>query len=512
MPGDSLPVGWGGADRTTPVRLPLTTIHRHALVTGTTGYGKSGLLLSVILGLLTTRTGTGCVVVDPKGETAEALRETFLPSLADRFADVAPGEVVTIAPFSAYGVPLNPCAPIQGLPTEVQAHHVGVLVAGLVDGVGPRMASLLGWILRAVIEARGSLLDVRRVVTEEGAGATLAPRVRDADVRDYLLRVLPTESRATKDALRARIEHLLLLPCLRAMLCAEGSISGRDAIEAPVALVDLSGSPLGMESTAQFVGGWVFTLLASAALTRPVTPTTHPVLLVVDEWHRVAVTAEGDLERLLSQVRHRKVGLWLANQTLGQVSGLSASLLQSLLTNISIQALFRPRPEDLRDLDDLLPVTGRKVDPDAPDRLLTRDEERRRYKAMLSRLPPREALLVDRIGGSAQVVTTLGLPFAEAARRARMLPDHMRDAWRRGRFGVPMETLLAQARPGRAATPTPAPATRPRVQVVRAPGTAEPIPEPVVVEPAVALPVPEPAAAGRRPRAPRERLRLVLPS
>lgn len=497
--GESLPVGWETSGSRT-LRVPLSTIHRHALVTGTTGYGKSGLLLSVILGLLTQRAGTGCVVVDPKGETVEALRERFLPTLADRFPSLTPGRMVMISPFSAYGVPLNPCAPVPGLAIEVQAHHVGALVAGLVEGVGPRMASLLGWVLRGVIEARGSLLDVRRVVAEEGAGATLAGRVGDAEVREYLLHILPTESRATKDALRARIEHLLLLPCLRAMLCADRSVSGREIMEAPLSLVDLSGSPLGMESTARFVGGWIFTLLASAALTRPVTASTHPVLFFIDEWHRIAVSAEGDLERLLSQVRHRRIGLWLANQTLGQVAGLSPSLLQSLLTNISLQALFRPRPEDLRDLDDLLPVTGRKVDPDMPDRLLTRDEERRRYKTMLARLPPRHALFVDRIAGTAQVVTTLGLPFAEAERRARLLPEGVVASWRRGRFGVPMDLLLRQAR---SVLSTPVPAAAPGERSVAAPLATQPAPSP---------PAPDPATPSRRPRTSRDRLRLVLPS
>lgn len=509
MARDTLPIGWSGRTR---VDLPLSTIHRHALITGTTGYGKSGLLLSVILGVLGQKTGTSCCIVDPKGETVEALRETFIPTLSSRFPGITPNRIVTIAPFSSHGVPLNPCARIPGLPVEVQAHHVGVLVAGLVEGFGPRMQSLLGWVVRGVIEAKGSLLDVRRVVTEDGAGGQLAMRVEDEEVRDYLLRVLPTETRATKDAIRARIEHLLLLPCLKGMLCAEGSISGADIIEAPMALVDTSGSPLGLESTAQFIGGWIFTLLASAALTRPVTPSTHPVLLVIDEWHRVAATAANDLERLLSQVRHRKVGLWLANQTLGQVAGLSPSLLTSLLTNISIQALFRPKLEDLRELDELLPVTGRKVDPDMPDRLLSKDEERRRYKSMLAKLPPRQALLVDRIAGAAQVVTTLGLPFEEAARRARLLPEAEIAAWRRGRFGVPMETLLKQARSTLTSSEA-APVARPPAR--RAAVPAEAVAEAGAAEAAVPVEcektftVDVPARPAGRAR--QQRLRLVLP-
>lgn len=497
---DVLPVGWRGEGASrSPLTLPLNTIHRHGLVTGTTGYGKTGFLLSVILGLLSGRSRTGIVVVDPKGETVELLRERFLPTLCERFPELAPERLVTVAPFGRFGVRLNPCARVPGLPIEVQAHHVGELVAGLVDGMGPRMSSALGWVLRAVIEAGGSLLDVRAALVDPVAAQSLALRVRDEEVRDYLLRTLSRESQATKDALRARIEHLLLLPALKGALCAEGSVSGADLIEAPMTLVDLSGSPLGMESTAQFVGGHVFMLLAAAALMRPVTAATHPVLLVVDEWHRIAVTAADDLERLLSQVRHRRVGLWLANQTLGQVSALSQGLLQSLITNVSIQALFRPKPEDLKDLDDLLPITGRKVDPDLPDRLLPVEEERRRYKATLSRLPPRQALLVDRVAGKAEVVSTLSLPFEEARRRAERLGGAALEPWRRGRFGVPFEGLLAEARRTVSLPPSAAPSGAP---------PAVPAAEPPPQAPPTAVPAPAP----RKGRGGRERLRLVVPS
>lgn len=514
---DSLEIGWAGQRQ---VRLPLGTIQRHALVTGTTGYGKSGLLLSVQLGLLRNYPETGIILVDPKGETSQALTQQFLPALGERLPGMRPNRIVTVAPFGRYGVPLNPCARIVGLPIEVQAYHVCTLVGGLVEGFGQRMTSCLAWITRGIIEAGGSFADLRQVVSDDQAAGALAGRVADPEVRDYLVRILPTESRATRDAIRARIEYLLLLPCLRAMLCAEGSISGSDLIEAPVALVDTSGSPLGLESTAQFVSAWIFTLLTSAALTRPVGPHTHPVILAVEEWHRVAATAAGDLERLLSQVRHRKVGLWLANQTIGQISGLNPTLFSSLLTNISVQALFRPSAEDLRHLDELLPVTGKKVNPLLPDQLLSKEEERRRYKAMLAKLPPRQCLLVDRVAGTAGVISTLSLPFDEAARRYETLPAATREAWCRGRFGVPIETLLLQARstlPLQAVAIPPVSAPAPKLALTLAPILAE-VPDlnkaPSAMPEGDAVPSTGLAPSPRAPKTPKPKqapLRLVLP-
>lgn len=505
---EGIAVGWRGEQGArTLVHVPPGTLHRHMLVTGTTGYGKTGFLLSLILGLLSRRARTGIVVVDPKGETVQLLRDQFLPVLCERSAGLAPEQVVTVSPFGGASVRLDPCARVPGLAVEVQAHCAGQLLAGMVDGVGPRMASCLSWLLRAAIEAGGSLLDVRAALVEPEAACAMAHHVREEEVRHYLLATLARESQATREALRARIDHLLLLPQLKAMLCARGSLSGSEMIEAQVTLVDLSGSPLGMEATARFVGGWIFTLLTAAALNRTVREDTHPVLIAIDEWHRIANTGADDLERLLSQVRFKRVALALANQSLGQISSLSMSLLQSLITNVSLQALFRPAPEDLRDLDDLLPVTGRKIDPDLPDRLLSLEDEKRRYKSALSRLPPRQALFVDRVAGKAEVVTTLSLPFEEARRRASMLPASTLEAWARGRAGVPFERLLGEARR------TVSLPVEPEVRAEQGAGAARASVEVVAPEAEeAARPAPEPRAAPSRSRAGRTRLRLVVPS
>lgn len=426
--------------------LPMSTLLRHALVTGTTGWGKSGHFLSVILGVLTHHPEIGIVLVDLKGETAAELRDRFLPALAAVNPRIRPENVISIAPFGRFGVPLNPLRPILGLAPEVQANLVCSLVGSLVDGgLGPRMTGVLAWLAQATIAIEGSFLDILQMLTDETYREAVAQKMHNPAIRDYLIFTFDQEPRASCESLRARLEWLLLLPAMRGMLCAKDCIRGSDLIESPITIVDLGGAPQGFAPLSRFVGSFLFQLLTGAVFSRPVTPDTKPALLFVDEWQSLVKASGEDFERLLSQARYRKVGLWLANQTLAQVDGASGGLLRSLTTNIALHVAFRPEMADIKHLLPLLPVTGRRVDPDQPDRLLTKDEERRRLLETLTRLPPRHALLGDLVSGNAEVIRTLGVPYEQARKRAEALPEEQVERFRQGRFGIPIEQLATTA-------------------------------------------------------------------
>lgn len=443
MKEKNFPVGWAvtsGEERL--LTLPLSTVLRNTLVTGCTGWGKSGALLSVILTALTKFRPVGVVLVDCKGETAAEFTENFLPALAEAYPHLDPGKVAMVKPFGrGYGIPLNPLYPIAGLDAPVQAHIVATLIADLAEGnLGPRMKSLLSSLCQVGIVARLTLLDLLGMLREPAKVSAVAARIADEELRNYLTMVFPSEPQASKDALRARLEWLLLLPEIRAMLCAPTAVSGSDLLEAPLTVVDLGGDvPLGFLPLATFVGSYLTTILTTAVFCRK-TP-AHPVMFVIDEWQVVIGKSAAELERMLSQCRFRLVSLTLANQTLGQVT--DASLLRSLLTNISVHWAFRPGEKDIDHLVQLLPVTGRSIDPEHPDQFLSKDAERRRILERLAKLPPRHALLADLVGGRAEIIRTLAVPYAEAKRRAAAVPETLRDACRRGRFGVPFNELLS---------------------------------------------------------------------
>lgn len=450
---DTLPVGWRqGEGEEKILSLPLSTALKHALITGATGWGKSGFLLSVILWLLTKHPEVGIVLVDLKGETAAELRDHFVPTLVGQGLALRPESIVSIQPFGRFGVPLNPLIPLKGLGVEVQAHIVTLLVGTLVEGgLEPRMTSILSSVLRSLIGIRGTLLDCVRLLTDEGYRALVASRVRSEEDRRYLLETLPREPVMSLEALRSRLEWLLLLPELRAMLCADGCLRGSDLLEAPLGVVDLGGAPQGFKALGRFVGSLLFQLVASSVFARG--GNQRPVLLIVDEWQELAGTLQDDFERLLAQARFKGVGLWLANQTLAQVSEVSGALKASLMTNIALHVAFRPDPSDVRHASHLLPISGQCIDPEHPDRLLTREAEEKALLSRLSHLPPRHALLANHVAGRADVIRTLSLPYVEARQRAVALPAETREKFVRGKFGIPMDELIAGSCRGTAGGP-----------------------------------------------------------
>ena len=443
----SLPVGWvQRAGKEALLRLPMTSLRRHLLVTGTTGWGKSGFLLSLLLGLINRNHRVNLCVVDPKGETVAELRDRFLPALRAIDKGVDPTHIVHLRLFgSRYVLPLNPLVPIEGLAPQVQANLVCGSFELLVGhgGFGPRMKGVMAWLCRAVIDLRGSLLDVLTLLSDPDAADRAAAQVRDAEVRHYLLQIYDQEPASTRHALRSRLEWVLLVPEVRRALCSPGSLSGADLLQSPMTLVDLSGSPQGFVGLSRFVGSLVLQRIVGAVFSRTVGPKTPPVVLCMDEWQELVRVSHEDIERLLALARFKKVGLWLANQSTAQISGVSPALLRSLTVNIATHVAFRPDPADIKHLLPLLPVTGRCVDPARPDRLLTPAEERARLMDTLARLPPRHALLGDLVAGRAEVIRTLSVPYDEARRRAARLTEAERQLFWKGRLGVPVETLTS---------------------------------------------------------------------
>ena len=452
MEDESLPVGWVyRRGRLKKIEKPRSTLTKHKLVTGSTFWGKSGYVLSLLL-QLSRLSEIRIVLVDLKGETAEVYRDHFLPVLAGRHQHIRPSRVVSIAPFGRYGVPLNPLHPIPDVPAEVQANLVCSLVGSLVDGgLGPRMTGILSWLARAGMADNGNLHDVLRMILDDNYRRSVGGRMRDPALREYLLHTFDSEPRNSLDSLRSRLEWILLLPSMRGMLCAKSCLRGSDLIESPFTIVDLGGAPQGFTPMARFIGSFIFSLVTAAVFSREVGPNTRQVILCVDEWQDLVRIAPDDFERLLAQARFRKVGVWLVNQAMSQIDQVSPALTRSLTTNIAQHVAFRPEASDITHLHNLLPVTGARMNPDRPEQRLTRDQERKLLLESYSRLPLRHALLGDRITSRAEVIRTLTIPYERAREQAAALPREAIEEYRKGRFGVPLEDLLRESgEPGQA--------------------------------------------------------------
>ncbi|MDP2314914.1 MAG: hypothetical protein Q8P41_18585 [Pseudomonadota bacterium] len=423
------------------VAVPQAQALRHTLCMGKSGSGKTYWLLGVLAQLLA-QPGVSCAVVDLKGETVLSL--LWLLQLLERAPRLRPEDVCVIAPWSGYGVPLNPLAPNPGLDPATQAAVVVSLLDDLSDGgLGPRMTNIARWLVRAVMELGGSFLDVHALLVDETLAPRVARQVRDPELQTYLAHTFPKEPLSSRESIRARIENLLALPAARAMLCAKGSIDGSVLLESPLTLVHLGAGKMGAQRVARFIGSWIFTLITTAIFSRDQGARLPAAYVVIDEWAQLAKVAAEDIEDILSRSRSVGVSLTLANQYPAQIRSVSQALWEGVQANVALEVLFRPDAESLRHVDAALPVTGRMVDPQRPDRLLSEADEKRLLMRQLGNLKPRQAIFVNHLAGTpAELISTFTVPIARARAAWDALTDAERDTWWRGRYGVPLVELV----------------------------------------------------------------------
>ncbi len=111
-------------------RVPLSTLNRHAFVTGATGSGKSQTVRHMLEQLA--RTGLPWLAIEPvKSEYA---------AMAGRLADLGQaGQVTVINPSDPGAVPLsvNPLAPEPGYPVQAHIDMVRALFMAAFDAEEP---------------------------------------------------------------------------------------------------------------------------------------------------------------------------------------------------------------------------------------------------------------------------------------------------------------------------------------------------------------------------------------
>lgn len=484
-----------------PLRFGSSEVLKHTLILGKSGSGKTMQAIAMALQILALSCAN-ITVLDLKGETCDVIRQLLLE--LDR-RSVLPRDILAFSFSRGAFLPLDPLVPIHGMEPAVQASIVVDLLSGLSDGFGPRMVNIARSLVAAVMAARGSLLDVRALLVDERVAPWLATRVADPELRQYLSLVFPNEPAASKDSLRARLDNLLALPAVRAMLCCGRSTPAAAFLSSPLALIDLGGAGMGSKAIATFIGSWIFTLLASAIYGRDSRTKPRHSWVLIDEWQRLAAHMADEIEDILATARSNRVSLTLCNQYAGQISAVSPALWEGVRTNVALEILFRPEPADLQHLGHVLPVTGRMVDPARPDRLLSAADEQRRLIRDLSNLRPREALVVSHLSGEpACVVQTPTLPLAAAQSAWNALSCDEQARWTFGASATPADTLIPRRLPVPATIPNTPKALPAVLPTLRIPARPERVAEPLTIEAEPRESQPEPPP---RPRAPSPRIR-----
>lgn len=417
--------GWIGLE-------PESLLAIFGLITGATGMGKSRLICALLVQILRRRIPT--TIFDMKGELAGIVLDDLAPALVAAGIDLGPIRVVR--PFGRADVPmLRLTAPEPGTSREIQSLN---LAAALAEAVGSDLGSRMQRVfLRAAslcVEKNLPLPVIAHWIANPAAFAAEARTSEDRLVRHYALREFPNENRASIDALKARLDELLHLREVRLALSAPDCLSFPECLESGLTVFDFGSAPAGAEVAMRFFAGPVMGRMSRAILSRPVSSTTPPALVVFEEFQESLARHQVEqFKRLLALARFKRTPLWFSNQQPAQIAAVDPHLLRILRTNTGFEAIFRSSIEDAARLAQHLSV--RRSDESLA-------AARARLTEEIATLPKRDYFLwlKDQPFGP-QRLRSPRFDLEDMARRSASLPSETRQAIQRGCVSVPVEAV-----------------------------------------------------------------------
>lgn len=311
---------------------------RHLYVIGKTGVGKTSFLQNQILA--DALSGRGLGVVDIHGDLADSLVR-LMPR--HRTNDV----VLFDATSREYAIPFNPLFCRDDRRIDQVTSGVVSSFRRLTDSWGPRLEDTMRNAVFAIVEQRGTLLDVLRLLSEDAYRAQITPRIRDEVVRAFWQEEFAQWNKRYRiEAVAAivnKIRPFLTNRILREIVTQKNaSLDLRQIMdEGRILIVNLSKGKLG-EDNAMLLGSFLITALQQAAMTRADVPEEErcDFALYVDEFQNYSTTA---FASILSEARKMRLNLVIAHQHLSQ---LDEQTRESVFGNVGSMAIFQVGIED----------------------------------------------------------------------------------------------------------------------------------------------------------------------
>lgn len=324
---DSRLVGIGREDR-----------RRHLYIVGKTGMGKTTLLQTLIDTDL--QGGQGVCLIDPHGDLATNIVRAMPTHRTNDVIlfDVGDRELI---------VPFNPLACPDSLRIDQVTSSVVSAFKKLHDSWGPRLEDTLRNAVFAVVEQRGTMLTLLRLLSDRQFRETMVDRIRDDVVRGFWTHEFAhwSESYRTEAvaAIQNKVRPFLTNTTMRAIVGAIGpSLNLRDVMDnGRVLMVNLSKGRIG-EDNATLLGAFLVSSIQQAALTRADVPEVdrRDFHLYVDEFQNFTT---GSFAMILSEARKYRLTLTVAHQYLKQVDDETAS---AVFGNVGSIVAFQSGSED----------------------------------------------------------------------------------------------------------------------------------------------------------------------
>lgn len=345
-------VGRDSSGNSRPVALTQDSARLHMGLVGSTGSGKTTVLIRLILDALAE--GIGGAFVDPK-DAIEKLLDQVPPEYADRLVVLDPSRPGALPGLDLFG---------SGDPV-LRSDVILSVLKGTSEGWGPRIDRFLRLGLRSLSVLPDAVLyDWLRLYTDPSFRRSVVARITDpiiaAEWRMFEELSLAEQQAYVAPAL-ARVTDLLSRPALRAVLSQPQPKLNLEQLlaEGRWLCVSLSPGTLG-EPAAQLLGGIVTYLMWSAVEKRAMVPEAkrRQVMFVLDELQSLANLPVG-LEVFFERTRSLNCAVVVALQAL---SGLPDSTRASLLANVGSLLTFRGGADEaLRLARELAPLTAADI-------------------------------------------------------------------------------------------------------------------------------------------------------
>lgn len=319
-------------DENRQVTLPNEQRTRHIHIIGSTGSGKSNLLLNLIKQDL--EAGEGLCVIDPHGDLIDAVIENVPENRIN--------DVILFDPSDAeFPIGFNILQANSELEKTLLSSDLVATFRRISTSWGDVMDSVLANAILAFIESSsgGTLFDLKRFLVEKDFRNEFLKKVQDDAIRYFWQNEFPLITGKPQSSILIRLDAFLRQKLIRNIVCQkETRLNFREIMDnRKVLLVKLSQGAIGAENS-HLLGTFIVSKLHQIALSRQNMADRPFFGIYIDEFHNFVVPS---MEGILSGIRKYNIGLSLSHQEFRQLNSRSQEVASSVLSNCYTRICFR---------------------------------------------------------------------------------------------------------------------------------------------------------------------------
>jgi hypothetical protein len=311
---------------------------RHLYIVGSTGTGKSTLLLNLIHQDM--RAGRGVTLIDVHGDLASAVIE--------RVPAARTNDVIAFDAAASRVIPFNPLACHDLARIDQVTSGVVSAFKKLYDSWGPRLENLLRYAVFVAVEQQGTLLDMLRLLTDKAYRDQVVVRVSDDVVRSFWQNEFASWNGQYRTEAVSSVTNKLMPFLTSRQLRAITTGTTRQSLdlravmdEGRILIVNLSRGLLGQDNST-LLGSLLLTAIEQAAMTRAdmAEQERRDHYLYLDEFQTLTTPSTAIM---LSESRKYRLCLALSHQLTRQ---LDPATYHSVIGNCGTILSFRVGFED----------------------------------------------------------------------------------------------------------------------------------------------------------------------